>query len=57
MRILVLFNLLPGADVTAYEAWAKATDIPGVRALGSVADFQVYRLTGILGSTDKPPYA
>ena len=57
MRIIVLFNLLPGADAAAYERWAKSADIPGVRALGSVADFQVYRLTGLLGAEERPPYA
>lgn len=54
MRIIVLFNLKPGADAAAYEQWARGTDIPGVRALGSVADFQVYRLTGLLGGGSAP---
>lgn len=56
MRIIVLFNLRPDADVSAYENWARTTDIPGVRALGSVADFQVYRATGVLGTDAKPPF-
>ena len=56
MRIVVLFNLLPGIDPDVYERWARDTDIPGVRALGSVADFQVYRATGLLGSDAAPPY-
>jgi hypothetical protein len=57
MRIIVLFNLKAGVDAVAYERWAKTTDIPSVRALGSVADFQVYRNTGLLGSDAAPPYA
>lgn len=57
MRIVVLFNLKPGADPAAYEKWARATDIPGVRALRSVSDFQVYRATGLLGTDARPPYA
>jgi hypothetical protein len=57
MRIIVLFNLKPGVDAAAYENWARTTDIPGVRALRSVSDFQVYRATGLLGSDDKPPYS
>lgn len=57
MRIVVLFNLKPGTDVAAYEKWARTTDIPGVRALRSVADFQVYRATGVLGTDAKPPYS
>ncbi len=56
MRIIVLFNLKPGADRSAYENWARSTDIPGVRALGSIKDFQVYRTTGLLGTEDRPPY-
>lgn len=56
MRIIVLFNLKPGVDPAAYETWARATDIPGVRALKSVDDFQVYRATGLFGSDARPPY-
>lgn len=57
MRIIVLFNLKPGVDPAAYEQWARAKDIPGVNALGSVADFQVHRATGVLGSDAAPPFA
>lgn len=54
MRIVVLFNLKPGVDPAAYEEWARTTDIPGVRALGSCTDFQVYRTTGLLGGGSAP---
>ena len=47
--VLVLFNLKPGTDIAAYEAWAKASDIPLVRSLGSVTKM-------LLGSDAKPPY-
>lgn len=57
MRIIVLFNLKPGVDPSTYEQWARTTDIPGVRALRSVSDFQVYRAAGLLGTTAAPPYA
>jgi hypothetical protein len=57
MRIVVLFNLKPGVDSAVYEEWARTRDIPGVRALGSVEDFQVYRSTGLFGSDTRPPYA
>lgn len=57
MRIIVLFNLKPGVDPAVYEAWARATDIPGVRKLKSVDDFQVLCATGLFGSDAKPPYA
>ena len=54
MRIVVLFNLRPGVDPADYEAWARSTDMPGVRALGSCTDFQVYRTTGLLGGGESP---
>ncbi len=56
MRIICLFNLKEGASAAAYEAWARASDIPGVNALGSVAAFTVHRATGLFGSDAKPPY-
>lgn len=57
MRIIVLFNLKAGVDPAEYEAWARRADIPGVRALKSIDDFQVYRATGLFGSDAPPPYA
>ena len=56
MRIVVLFNLKPGVTRERYEGWAKATDIPTVKGLASIADFQVMRATGLLGSSAAPPY-
>ncbi len=56
MRIIVLFNLKAGADVAAYEKWAKEADIPGVNALGSVDKFTVHRATGMFGSDAPSPY-
>jgi hypothetical protein len=56
MRIIVLFNLKPGVDIAAYEAWAKDADIPGVKALGSVDRFTVHRATGLFGSDAPSPY-
>jgi hypothetical protein len=57
MRIIVLFNLKLGVDAAAYEEWARARDLPGVRALPSVTDFQVHRATGLFGTDVPPPYA
>lgn len=54
--VLVLFNLKTGTDVAAYEAWARAKDVPLVRSLPSVAGFDVLKAQGILGSDAKPPY-
>jgi hypothetical protein len=56
MRIFVLFNLKPGVDKAAYLAWAKATDLPIVRGLPSVAAFKVFEVSGLLGSDQSPPY-
>ncbi len=57
MQILVVFNLRDGVDPALYEAWARDTDIPTVRALGSISGFDVYRATGLLSSDTAPPYA
>jgi hypothetical protein len=57
MRIFVVFNLKPSVDPAEYEAWAKSTDIPTVRGLGSINGFDVYRSTGLLGADSSPPYA
>jgi hypothetical protein len=54
--ILVLFNLKPGADVAAYEKWARERDLPTVRALGSVKSFDVMRQEKLLFGDAKPPY-
>ena len=56
MRIIVLFNLKPGVTAADYEQWAHASDLPTVRELPSIAGFDVYRSTGLLGGGD-PPYA
>jgi hypothetical protein len=34
--IVVLFNLKPGVEASAYEAWARDRDLPNVKALPSV---------------------
>lgn len=56
VRIIVLLRLKPGKDRSAYEDWARSTDLPTVNALGSVASFTVYEATGLLGTDDAPPY-
>ena len=57
MRLIALFNLKPGVDGAAYEAWARDTDLPTVNALPSIDRFEVFRTTGVLGSDAAPPYA
>lgn len=54
--ILVLFNLKPDADVAAFEKWARERDIPTVRSLGSVNNFEVLRQEKLLFGDAKPPY-
>ena len=56
MRIVVLFNLKPGVDAAAYEAWAASADIPIVNALASIDSFSVHAATGVLGSDAPSPY-
>ena len=57
MRIFVVFNLKPNVDPAEYEAWAKSADIPSVRGLGSIKNFDVYRSIGLMGLDETPPYA
>ncbi|MFV8784250.1 REDY-like protein HapK [Microbulbifer sp. SA54] len=54
--IVVLFNLKPGVSPSDYEQWAKTTDLPTVRKLGSVDQFSVLRTTGLLGTDVPAPY-
>jgi hypothetical protein len=56
MRIFVLFNLKPGVDKADYLAWAKSTDLPIVRGLASVSSFEVFAVSGMLGSDGSAPY-
>ena len=54
--LIVLFRLKPGTVVSAYESWARSTDLPVVRGLPSVDGFEVFRTSGLLGSDARPPY-
>jgi len=54
--VIVLFNLKSGAGRTAYEDWARNTDLPAVRSLESCSGFDVLRTTLLLGSDEQPPY-
>lgn len=55
MKIIVLFDLKAGVDPAEYEEWARTRDTPNVRALASVARFNVHRATGLFGSDDAAP--
>ena len=54
--VIVLFNLLPDADKEAYENWARESDIPAVRRLGSVSGFDVLRMQNMLSGETETPY-
>lgn len=54
--IIVLFNLQEGIQLEDYERWAKSTDLPIVRGLGSVDSYEVFRSSGLLGSEAPAPY-
>jgi uncharacterized protein (TIGR02118 family) len=54
--VVVLFNLLPGTDPSAYESWARSVDLPTVRRLPGCAGFEVLRTHGQLGGQPDAPY-
>ena len=54
--LIVLFNLKEGVSAADYEAFAKELDIPTVKSLQSVSEFQVFKSLGIFGSDTTPPY-
>lgn len=54
--IIVLFNLKDGVSHDDYEEWARSTDIPVVRTLASVDQYEVFRSSGLLGSDDPAPF-
>ena len=54
--LIVLFNLKEGVSAADYEAFAKELDIPTVKSLKSVSEFQVFKSQGIFGSDATPPY-
>lgn len=54
--IIVLFNLQSGVDESAYQTWAKSTDLPIAGGLPSVDSFELLKAEGLLMSDEKPPY-
>lgn len=52
--LIVLFNLKKGASVEQYEAWARTTDLPIVRALPSIGGFDSFRVAGLLSGGAAP---
>ncbi len=55
--IVVLFNLKPETDVSAYEHWAREVDLPTVRRLPGVSGFEVLAIQGLLNGDSEVPYS
>lgn len=53
--IIVLFNLKKNVSQIDYENWAQSTDLPIVRDLGSVENYQIFKSSGLLGSDSPSP--
>lgn len=53
-KIIVLFNLKDGVNPEEYEAWAKEVDLPTVKSLPSVDNFEVFSTHGLLGGGESP---
>jgi hypothetical protein len=54
--MIVLANLKDGVDPEDYERWILESYAPAARDLPSVEDWRDYRVSGLLGSDDAPPY-
>jgi hypothetical protein len=54
--VIVLVNLKKGVSPEDYERWILDSYAPAVRSLPSVEDWRDYRVGGLLGSEDTPPY-
>lgn len=54
--LIVLFNLKDSGARERYEQWAATTDVPTVKGLRSVDDFQVFRTQGVLGGDGPAPF-
>lgn len=52
--VVVLFNLKATTDVTAYEQWARSTDLPTVNSLPSVNKFSVLKAQGTFSGEPSP---
>lgn len=54
MRVIVIVRLKPGVTAATYEAWARESDLPSVRALPSIGNFDIFRTAGLLGGGQAP---
>lgn len=56
MRLIIALKLKPNADPARFEQWLRETGLPAVRALVSVQDYELLRVTGLFGAQETPPY-
>jgi hypothetical protein len=54
VNLMILYSLKAGVTPADFEAWVKSTDYPGMRGLGSVADFRTHRAEKLLMGDGKP---
>ena len=54
--MIVLVNLREGVNPEDYERWILESYAPAAKGLPSVEDWRDYRVSGLLGSEDAPPY-
>ena len=53
-RLIAHFNLKPGVKMAAYEAWARAKDLPTVNGLPSIRKFEVFKTKEVMGGGPSP---
>ena len=54
--MVVLVDLKEGVDPADYERWVERSYAPAVGGLPSVSDWRNHRVTGLLGTDEKPPH-
>lgn len=54
--LIVLFNLKEGVSEADYLKFARELDIPTVKSLKSVHEFELFKASGLFGSDAPPPY-
>lgn len=54
--MVVLVRLKEGVEPQDYERWVLEGYAPAVGELSSVSDWRNHRVTGLLGTGERPPY-
>jgi hypothetical protein len=55
-RLLFLYQLKPGVDPEAFEAWLRSVDAPAVRRRPTVLRYETIRVEGTLAGGPAPSY-